>query len=111
MVYGHFLQNDRGAPTSITNAAPHQKRISSRCLLLVCSWHTVIPTHTGAAEGSSDIILPAVIVEFSAGVLRSAVAVEYHTGRGVPPAQGHVQSINDEAGPHVVGDRPAHDGS
>ena len=25
VVYGHFLQNDRGGPTSITNAAPHQK--------------------------------------------------------------------------------------
>jgi len=71
----------------------------------------VIPTHTGAAQGSSDIMVAAVLVEFTAGVLRSAVAVEYHPVRGVSPAKCHVQSVNDEAGPHVVGDRPAHDGS
>jgi hypothetical protein len=37
------------------------------------------------------------------------IAVEDDAGRRAAAGQGHVQGVNDQAGPHVVGDGPADD--
>ena len=56
------------------------------------------------------MVAPAVLIEFLARILRSAVGMEYHSGRRVTPTTGHLEGIDDQAGAHVIGDCPTDNG-
>ena len=47
--------------------------------------------------------------EFGAGILSAAVAVKYRVGLQTTAAGGHRDRVADQAGPHVIGHRPADD--
>ena len=69
------------------------------------------PNTRRCGPGSGECGGAAVLIEFLARVLRSAVGMEYHAGRRVTPTTGHLEGIDDQAGAHVIGDRPTNDGT
>src|SRR3954451_24841301 len=67
-----------------------------------------VETDTGSAQRTANASAPTIAVEFGGRVLGAAVGMEDHSGRWIPGRDGHVQGVGDQAGAHVVGDRPAH---
>ncbi len=50
-------------------------------------------------------------IEGDGCVLGAAVEVEYHSRGWSAASDGHVEGLGDEAGAHVVGGGPTHDGA
>src|SRR5258708_32657555 len=69
--------------------------------------YSIIVTDPGPSEGSPDIVPGAVLIEYGGRILAAAVRMKYHPGRRLPGSNGHVESGDDQAGPHKRGDSPA----
>src|SRR5271169_900424 len=67
----------------------------------------IIVTDPGPSEGPPDIALCAVLIEYGGRILAAAVRMKYHPGRRLPGSNGHVESGDDQASPHMRGDSPA----
>src|SRR5450755_1205915 len=67
----------------------------------------VIPAFPFPGDGQDHAVCPGQGGVITAGVLAAAVAVEDHAISWAPPGERHRQGVLDEAGAHVVRQRPA----
>src|SRR3954451_3128979 len=67
----------------------------------------VVETDPGPPQRAANAVALAVSVELSGCVLGAAVGMEDHSNGRPTVRDRHVQRVGDQAGAHVIGDRPA----